>query len=327
MRQYQVDDDAVFLSWNGVGRRFHRAFVNTKILVAPGTFSTFEDIYTSNIVYYSRHVIGESNFLKSRIRDDLLHIDRFRQQLESIVSEFFAAIDFFYEANKALSEGFNVLKEGRYWMRVNQFKEYSDVLNQFRDDSPKTHAYLEAIYKKYFYYLETQAQILKKSTQSYLFIPNGNQWPSFDCDDNLALLANEANQKTTLIRLLKNMTLLLNVHTNVLREISLDASPRVNPRYWGHANVSLSEGGVALSVKKQFKIYDKVDVFCLLPKTRKIFHVKGTIVRVWPIEGEFFDEIAVDFEAPPTNVQRDIRHEIQDDELEGLASAWYQLSY
>ena len=243
------------------------------------------------------------------------------------MSEFFAAIDFFYEANKALSEGFNALKDGRYWMRVNQFKDYSDVLNQFKEDSPKTHAYLEAIYKKYFYYLDAQAQILKKSTQSYLYIPNANQWPTFECDDNLTLLANEANQKTTLIRLLKNMTLLLNVHADVLREISLDASPRVNPRYWTHANVSLSEGGVALSVKKQFKIYDKVDVFFLLPKTRKIFHAKGSVVRVLPIEGEFFDEVAVDFDAPTTQIQRDIRHEIQNDELEGLSSAWYQLSY
>lgn len=322
-----VSPQAIHTSWNGVGRRFHRLDFQTQVLVAPGEFDSFKDIYCGNVVYYSRHVLGRHGYLKNAILEDLSHIDRFQDQLSALVNEFFDAIDFFAHANKQLSEGLNPLKDAIYLLRVNQFKEYTNELNRFSEDSPKTHSFLVAIYNKYFYYLDMLVQVLKQSTPSYLVVPNANHWPEFDSEKNFQALSTESGLRVPLIRMICHMTEMLDLHTSVLKDICLDCSAKVDPRNWNQAWVNLSEGGVSIDVQKKFRVHERVELFCWLPATRRSINLKGTIVRIDAREEMFADHVAIDFKLPGELLQRYIRKEIQNQELQRLSSAWNQLSY
>ena len=319
------NDQKIHTSWNGVGRRFHRLDFRTKVLVAPGNFDSFKDIYTSSTLYYSRHVLGRHGHLKVSILEDLDHIDRFKDQLSALANEFFSAIDFFAHAVKQLSEGLNPLKDAVYVLRVGQFKEYSNELNRFCDDSPKTHAFLVAIYHKYFYYLDMLVQILQQSTSSYLVVPNANKWPKFDSEKNLIKLSTDAGLKVPLIRMVCHMTEMLDLHANVLKDICLDCAEKINPSNWQPALINLSEGGLAIALQKKFKIHERVEVFCWLPHIHHSINLKGSIVSIEPIEGRFVDRVAIDFKNPSDFMQRSIRKEIQNQELKRLARAWNQL--
>ncbi|WP_044407691.1 PilZ domain-containing protein [Thiomicrospira microaerophila] len=315
----------IHTSWNGIGRRFHRLDLRTKVLIAPGEFDSFKDIYSANVVYYSRHVLGQHGHLKTCILEDLEHIDRFKVQLSTLVSEFFDAVDFFAHAVKQLSEGMNPLRDAIYLLRVSQFKEYSNELNRFCADSPKTHGFLVAIYQKYFYYLDMLVQVLQQSTSSYLVVPNANNWPKFDSEKNLYTLSTDANLKVPLIRMVCHMTALLDLHANILKDICLDCATKINPNNWQPTVINLSEGGVAIDLQKKFKVHERVEVFCWLPSVKSTINLQGSIVRIDSITGRFVDRIAIDFKHPTDFLQRAIRKEIQYQELKRLARAWNQL--
>ena len=315
----------IHTSWNGVGRRFHRLDLRTKVLIAPGEFDSFKDIYSANVVYYSRHVLGRHGHLKVSILEDLDHIDRFKSQLSTLANEFFEAIEFFAHAVKQLSEGMNPLKDAVYLLRVSQFKEYSNELNRFCADSPKTHDLLVGIYQKYFYYLDMLIQILQQSTPSYLVVPNANNWPKFDSEKNLYSLSTDAKLKVPLIRMVCHMTELLDLHTNILKEICMDCATKINPNNWQPTFINLSEGGLAIDLQKKFKIHERVEVFCWLPHVKNSINIVGSIVSIDSVSGRFVDRVAIDFKHPTDFLQRAIRKEIQYQELERLARAWNQL--
>ena len=315
--------EALHSAWNGIGRRFNRLEFRTRILMVPAAKADLFDLFTTQTIYYSDHVHAQGHALQEQIEQALGQIDRFHDQLSQLTHEFFEAIAFFAQANEALSRGINPLNDALFTLRLNQFREYTQELTEFEQQSPRTYQYITALYQKYFYYLDTLIEILRRSNRAYLVIPNNNQWPEFETDQHYQTF--QKAPQNALIRLLSRMIELLGLHTQILRDITLDASPRVSPKHWFHACINLSEGGLAVALQKTFQLHDSVDIFCLLPHTRQQIRLKGHIVRIEQAPQPYHDLIAVDFGFPGETVQRTLRHEIQTQELGALHHARQQL--
>lgn len=321
---YQTEPfEALHTAWNGIGRRFNRLEFDTRILMVPAPETDLFDLFTTRTVYYSDHVHAQAHFLHEQIEQALGQIDRFHDQLSQLTQEFFEAIDFFAQANEALSRGINPLNDALFALRLNQFREYTQELTEFEQQSPRTYQYITALYQKYFYYLDTLIEILRHSNRAYLVIPNDNHWPEFETDRHYQKFRKAP--QNALVRLLSRMIELLGLHTHILREITLDASPRVSPKHWFHTRINLSEGGLAVALQKAFQPHDQVDIFCLLPHTRQQIRLEGHIVRIDRAPQPYHDLVAVDFGFPGEAVQRTLRREIQTQELGALHHARQQL--
>lgn len=285
-----------------------------KLFIVPQTSIQDAEIYATGADYFPPGVLSKIEDYKT---ETLSWVDQIQDQkviVSRIFNEAIDNIEFFGASVEKMSLGLNPRNNMDYWVRIKQMKQGFNTVHELENAAPRTFKYFQLIEDKFVYFSKSLIACITNSTEQELYIDQDIP-VGFKIDEVLDQFNDEKFARIPLVQALKFLGKLINAYTDIYRQIVDDNTLRQFPELWKTQHINVSASGMAASLDKRFKQYDKLDVFFYFPEPDHKLHFEASVVDIRTIDATYKERIAVNFDFPDGDFQDQLQSEIQKFEI------------
>lgn len=295
-------------------RRFFRINMPLRSYVTPRSPIIDRDILATGANYYPESIVTHINDKKVMVNRALNKVQESKEAVMAIFSEILDHLEFYEECLVELSRGYNPKKDTGKLFKINSHLEGLQKINLLKQSSPKTFNYLKLIEEKYIYFLQRLDEVLNHSTPDSFFAPNPIP-VGFKLDEFCEKLTDPKFDSIPLLQAIVQTSKLLNLYTEMFRNMHDDHSQRQHPEAWNLHVVNVSASGLAVNLRKGLKLNERLDVLIYFKDDDKLLFFEGIVVNIQSNEESYFERVAVNFEFPNGRDQTYLIARIQKHEL------------
>ncbi|WFE69045.1 PilZ domain-containing protein [Thiomicrospira sp. R3] len=295
-------------------RRFFRISMPLRSYVTPRSPITDRDILATGANYYPDSIVTQINHQKVMVNRALNKVQESKEVIMAIFSEVLDHLEFYEECLVELSRGYNPKKDTGKLFKINSHLEGLQKINLLKNSSPKTFKYLKLIEEKYIYFLQRLDEVLNHSTPDSFFAPNPLP-VGFKLDEFCEKLADPKYDAIPLLQAIIQTSKLLNLYTEMFRNLHNDHSQRQHPESWVLEPANVSASGIALKLRKGLKLNERVDVLIYFKDDERLLLFEGIVVNIQTDEESYYERVAMNFEFPNGRDQTYLLARIQKHEL------------
>ncbi|UQB41729.1 PilZ domain-containing protein [Thiomicrospira microaerophila] len=295
-------------------RRFFRINMPLRAYVTPRSPITDRDILATGANYYPDSVANQINHQKVIVNSALNKVQDSKEAIMAIFSEILDHLEFYEECLLELSRGYNPKKDTSKLFKLNSHLEGLPKLNLLKTSSPKTYTYLKLIEEKYIYFLQRLDEVLTHSDPNNFYAPTPIP-VGFKLDEFCAKLSDEKYNAIPLLQAIIQTSQLLNIYTEMFRNLHNDHSQRQHPELWESEPANVSASGLALKLRKGLKLNERLDVLIYFKDDERLLLFEGIVVNIQSDAESFYERVAMNFEFPNGRDQTYLLAQIQKYEL------------
>lgn len=300
----------------GSSRRFFRMDINGHFFIVPSKVKVYEEIYATGADYFPKEVVLHHKSIEREIRSWMNKIQEHKDILQNVFNDILVGIDFYSSQLKSLSEGKNPATTAEWYVNFNTIKMGSKSVSQLKEKAPKTHSLVKKIEDNLLCLLSQMEVICSKSDKNYFHVHDSYVKRDNELEELISKLQSANSENIPLSQTILKTSELLVLYIGIFQQIVIDNAYRKKPEFWPSQVINLSEGGVAVFIKKRFLKFDVVD-FLFAPDTKtKPIEFKGKVVNVHPIPGEYVERVSIQFEFPSEDEKSRVRKLINKKELD-----------
>ncbi|AHF02183.1 hypothetical protein THIAE_01840 [Thiomicrospira aerophila AL3] len=275
---------------------------------------TDRDVLATGADYFSMSRQDEIKQHKNLLQQALNQLHDRSGTINGIFDEIQGHLNFFEECLVALSKGYNLTKEANNLFKFKAFLAGFSKIKKLQASAPKTHDYFQLIESKYLYFLRRLNETLTHSDPNTFYAPNPIPL-GFKLDDFCAQSLNKYDP-SPLMQAIIQTSLLLAIYCDIYRQLYEDHLLRHHPEYWQTESTNISASGMALMIKKAFKLHEKLDVLIYFEDNNKVLTFEGIVVNIQKQPDQSFERVAINFEHAHGTDQTYLLAQIQKYELQ-----------
>lgn len=291
-------------------RRFFRINMPLRCFVTPSAPIADREVFASGANYCPVSIRSQLNNDKKLLLKSLLQIQEHKDALTEIFNEMINHADFFGQCCEMLSKGINPRYNLSTWAAIKSHRQGFEKLKLLENVAPKTFRYLKNIEEKYLFYVQQLMDCSEHSTPEQFHAPDYLP-DSFRADTLVQKLTDEKYQAIPLVQSILNTANFINTYTETFRQMHDDHVLRQNPADWPEEIVNVSASGLAIKMRKAFRLHERVKIQIYFPEMKRILKFDGVVVNVQSDAESQLERVAMNFEFPDGKSQNLLQTQIQ----------------
>ena len=283
--------------------------------VTPSSPIIDREIYASGANYYPPSIRAQLLEEKQRILDSLVRIQEHKDALTEIFNEMISHAEFFGHCCEMISKGTNPRYNLTTWATMKTHRQGFTKIKLLQTVAPKTYQYLKTIEDKYVFFVQQLMDCVEHSTADDFhapdYLPHG-----FRIDELLQIFSNEKYQAVPLVQSILHTAQFINTHTEIFRQLHDDNTLRQHPEDWLEEVVNVSASGLAVHMRKGFRLHERVDIHIYFAQEKRHLRFKGVVVNVQSDPQTQMERVAMNFEFPDGKSQNFLQTQIQKFEID-----------
>lgn len=301
-------------------RRFFRIDMPLQTYVTSSSPIIEREIFASGANYLPVSIVQKLHQEKLQVLDSLAGIKEHKEALTEIFNEMLNQAEFFGECCQMMFKGLNPHYHLASWAKLKNLKQGFVKLKLLQDDAPKTYAYLKKIEEKFLYFVHQLMLSAEHSSADQFYAPNYLK-KDFRIDQLVEAFSETQYQASPLPQSILHSAVFINTYLDVFRRMHDDHTQSQHPEDWPFEWVNISASGLAVSIKKGFRLHERVDVRVYLADAKRILKFDGVVVQIQTDTETQIERVAINFEFPDGQSQQFLQTYIQKYEINQCLTA------
>ncbi|NCN66326.1 MAG: PilZ domain-containing protein [Thiomicrospira sp.] len=296
-------------------RRFFRVDFKSRFHVSVINRNMLTEIPSNEFFYFGQPHNSTVTRLKKNIKHHLSRINRHSDFICGVTNAILNLLGLYEKAVNKFSSGTKVTEADfdEITLADRQVKRYLDSIKK---ESVKTYEILLSIYFRYEYHFNHLVEINKRSDSNTIHPRLPGEFMDVHSTTSLERVEKSQADPTPLLRLLLNISRLVDFTLKNYRSIVIDLIGENYPETWESGVINISEGGARFHSSKRIPVRNRVTVHFRLPLSKQYVNFQATV------EAADFSEVKnryitrLNFYLPEKSMQDLVRREIQLQEFE-----------
>ncbi|SFR53624.1 PilZ domain-containing protein [Thiomicrospira sp. ALE5] len=263
--------------------------------MTPKSPITDRDILATGANYIPTSVQTHIHQQKTRVNISLNQLSENSDLVKKIFAEIQEHLDFFEHCLVELTKGYNAKKDPNTIFKLNAYFEGMTLIKTIKESAPKTYTYIKLIETKYLYFLQRLDEVMSQSSSDTFYSPEPLPM-GFKIDELCEKINAPKFENIPLMQAILHTSVLLNIYTDIFRQLHEDHIQRQHPEDWRFDTVNVSASGVALNLKKGLRVGEALDVLIYFKDEDKLLNFDGTVVSIQSQTETFYERVAINLE-------------------------------